>query len=120
MERIMTIMWRDEPQVRIKWDTMKYGSATAEILAEDLSIHIPRTLRVPNPDFKDVLAFLESRCPPRTRIGLDRILRAYGLREYNPMLMCRKSHGLSHTDFVWVSFDDDPPEITWANIKLRK
>lgn len=119
MERTMTIMWKEQPQVEIKWDTTKYGSASASILADNLSIKIPLKLRVPNPDFKDVLAFLESRCVPRTRVDIKDILRAYGLREYNPMMMCRKSHGRSPTDYIWVRFDDDLPDITWENIKLR-
>ena len=119
MQRTITIMWKEQPQIEIKWDTMKYNSATSVVLADKLSPKVPNNLRVSNPDFKAVLSFLESRCVPRTRIDIQEILRAYGLREYNPMLMCRKSHGRSPTDYIWVKFDDDPPEITWENIRLR-
>ena len=47
MERIMTIMWRDEPQVRIKWDTRKYGSATAEVFSRRLEHSYPKNTSCP-------------------------------------------------------------------------
>lgn len=119
MKRSLTIMWKDEPQVEIKWEASKFNSVTTRVLAGRLSPKVPRILLQQHPEFKHVLDFLESRCVPRTRIDINDILRAYGLREYNPMLMCRKSHGRSPTDFIWVKFDDDPEDITWDKIKLR-
>ncbi len=45
------------------------------------------------PTWDDFLIFLESRCIPRTRCGLNYYLDAVGVSEYDPIQLMEKTHG---------------------------
>lgn len=45
------------------------------------------------PTWDDFLIFLESRCIPRTRCGLNYYLDAVGVSEYDPIQLVEKTHG---------------------------
>ena len=62
--------------------------------------------------------YLEKRCFPRTRIGVEELLKDYGLKFYDPLQICRKSHGRSMTNYMWLKFTDEP-DLTFEQIRLR-
>ena len=108
------IMNKDNPI----WD-VKYDSTTAESkwLGEK-HIKIPRGMFPENITVKNISAFCESRQPPRTRVDIDRILREkYELMDYLPMQMCKKSHGITMEDFLWMKFDNE--DITYDDVRVR-
>ncbi len=111
------IMWKDEPQVEITWTPGVHRSEHIKPLTDKFAIKVPMALRSEKGTFKDFLKFLESRCAPRTRIGIEDILKAYDIKFYDPMAMCRKSHGRTMVDFLWVKFNDE--DLVWDQIKLR-
>lgn len=67
--------------------------------------------------FPEVMKFLERRTVPRTRFDIEDILKRYGIKEYNPLAMCRKSHGRSMGDYVWIKFDDE--NTCFEDVRLR-
>lgn len=54
------------------------------------------------PDWDDLQAFLESRCIPRQRDGLQYYLSQLGLNRYNPLEIIRKTGGRMAEDDCWL------------------
>lgn len=54
------------------------------------------------PTWDDFLIFLESRCIPRTRSGLNYYLDAVGGSEYDPIQLVEKTHGRMAEDHKWL------------------
>lgn len=118
--KVATIMHRDTPQLRVSWNSTEYSSFKSEVLTDSLNIKIlPMRLRGENATFKDFYEFCESRCAPRTRYNIDEILHRYGLREYDPVAMCRKSYGRTMADYLWIKWGENST-LTWKDIGLRK
>ena len=55
-----------------------------------------------NPDWQDYSEFLEDRCIPRTRAGLQDYLDAWKIDEYNPLDIIRKTEGRMAEDHQWI------------------
>ena len=47
---------------------------------------------------------LELRCWDRNRADIGEILRHFGLEEYNPYEIVKKTHGVSYNDYNWFRF----------------
>ena len=65
----------------------------------------------------DITKFLETRCVPRTRENIEEILKKYNLKEYSPIGICKKTHGVSHNDNYWVRFDNELLEFNNARVR---
>lgn len=116
MKHSITILNREKEIMRINWDT-DTKEVTSEWLGE-YHFKIPRTIYPENITWKNVMNWLETRTVPRTRFGIEELLRVkFKLREYNPYLMCKMSHGLSMSDYIWLKFDNE--EIDYDSIKIR-
>ena len=70
-----------------------------------------------SPNYLAFVDFLESRCPPRERANIKELLSDWGLLEYDPLAIVKRTHGLMYADFIWVRFDDE--DITYDEIKVR-
>ena len=55
-----------------------------------------------NPNWEDLTAFLESRCIPRQRDGLQHYLTRLGLERYDPLEIIRKTEGRMAEDDCWI------------------
>ena len=55
-----------------------------------------------NPDWQDYQNFLEERCIPKSRAGLQEYLNAIGVDEYNPVEIIRKTKGRMAEDQSWL------------------
>ena len=55
-----------------------------------------------NPDWQDYQNFLEERCIPKSRAGLQEYLNAIGVDEYNPLEIVRKTKGRMAEDQSWL------------------
>ena len=55
-----------------------------------------------NPDWQDYSEFLEDRCIPRTRAGLQNYLDALKIDEYNPLDIIKKTEGRMAEDYQWI------------------
>ena len=55
-----------------------------------------------NPNWEDLVAFLESRCIPRQRDGLQHYLTRLGLERYDPLEIIRKTEGRMAEDDCWI------------------
>lgn len=59
------------------------------------------------PDYDDYLAFLESRCFPRTRDKMKLQLRELGLPFYDPIMIIRKTDGRMAEDEFWLRMEQN-------------
>ena len=55
-----------------------------------------------NPDWQDYQNFLEERCIPKSRAGLQEYLNAIGVDEYHPLEIIRKTKGRMAEDQSWL------------------
>ena len=55
-----------------------------------------------NPDWQDYQIFLEERCIPKSRAGLQEYLNAIGVDEYHPLEIIRKTKGRMAEDQSWL------------------
>lgn len=114
-----TIMQRDEPLMHIHWEELaRY--ATVEHYTDEIDMKFPPTLYAEDNKIsaKDLLAYMERRCVPRDRIGIEEILRAHNMRFYDPVAICRVGHGVRWEDYVWLKFDGE--EIEWKDVRVRE
>lgn len=51
--------------------------------------------------------FLEERCVPRTRYNIKELLADWGLQEYNPLDICKRTHGVMSADDLWIRFEGE-------------
>ncbi|MFF2092707.1 hypothetical protein [Paenibacillus sp. NPDC058174] len=65
----------------------------------------------------DVLDYFESRCLPRTRHHIDKVLQSLGLSDYVPADIVKKTHGVLYDDYVWIRFAGE--ELTCADVHPR-
>lgn len=54
------------------------------------------------PLWEDLQRFLEERCMPKTRVGIDRYLKSIGLLEYDPFEIVKRSGGRMGEDDQWL------------------
>lgn len=113
----LTIMNFDDALLYIEQD-LKTNKITSRWLSDKRHPKIPRYLWPENIKLGAIPKFCETRVPPRTRFDIDEILRANGLRSYMPIQMCRISHGLQMTDFIWIKFDGEE-DLHYEDIKIR-
>ena len=69
-------------------------------------------------DINYIYSFLESRCFENGRPDLHKILSAHGLKDNNPYLWCKKTHGVMFNDFWWIRFPNEP--LTWEDVNVRR
>jgi len=60
-----------------------------------------------NVTYQDVMDFFEGRTFPRNRADLQDILDCFGLKKYDPYLMCEKLQGKTEQDHEWIDFLKD-------------
>ena len=109
---------RYTPKLEIQFDGVR---ASSKVLTPNLGlgVEIKCSELMPNKiNANNVMHWLESRCPDRDRADIDYLLRANGIREYHPVWICKKSHGLTMSDNIWLKFDDEA--IDYDSIKLRE
>lgn len=109
------VLWREEPQLIVT--LVKLDKIQSELVVDTPHLLVPKSLYPENITIKTFQDFLETRLPDKTRTDMPYILRRYGLRFFNPIQMCMKSHGRNMTDFIWLRFDDE--ELTFNDIRLR-
>ena len=57
------------------------------------------------PNWRDFQNFLLERCIPRQRAGLREYLEAWGLEEYDPILIIQKTEGRMAEDQQWLTIE---------------
>ena len=60
----------------------------------------------PNPSWADYQHFLENRCIPKTRAGLQEYLETIGLDSYEPLEIIRKTQGRMAEDDLWLTVEE--------------
>ena len=60
----------------------------------------------PNPSWADYQHFLEDRCIPKTRAGLQEYLEAIGVDSYEPLEIIRKTQGRMAEDDLWLIVEE--------------
>lgn len=58
------------------------------------------------PTWEDYLAFLEDRCIPESRAGLNEYLDAIGVDEYDPLEIIKKTSGRMAEDQQWLKVEE--------------
>ena len=89
--------------------TLIYADKTAhQLMAEDYTDTTICTAFGKNrsPSWEDLESFLEDRCIPRTRAGLDHYLRSWDLTEYDPWDIVVKTKGRMAEDTQWLTIEE--------------
>ena len=60
----------------------------------------------PNPSWADYRHFLEDRCIPKTRAGLQEYLETIGVDSYEPLEIIRKTQGRMAEDDLWLTVEE--------------
>lgn len=58
------------------------------------------------PTWEDYLEFLENRCIPKSRAGLQEYLETLGLDCYDPLAIIQKTHGRMAEDQLWLKVEE--------------
>lgn len=108
------IMWVDDVMTHlwVDWD------------AKTLRIenHMESRLHLPfgkflNPSWEQFERFLSSRVFPRNRRNAKVLLDLLDLDVYDPMAICRKTHGTTSSDHMWLRFNGE--ELTFSDVSTR-
>lgn len=59
-----------------------------------------------NPSWADYRHFLEDRCIPKTRAGLQEYLEEIGVDSYEPLKIIRKTQGRMAEDDLWLTVEE--------------
>ncbi len=60
----------------------------------------------PSPSWADYQHFLEDRCIPKTRAGLQEYLETIGVDSYEPLEIIRKTQGRMAEDDLWLTVEE--------------
>lgn len=109
----------------LKFEVLYKDTVTASVEIKGNQAHIRRFDDCPihylfpkeEMDLYSVLEILEGRCFPRSRVNADDLLRKLGLKNYQPLEIVRKTHGLMRNDYVWIRFEGE--QLSYDDIKLR-
>lgn len=115
-----TIMDRDKELLLVEWNPYHKGLPKIRTTPISCTKHwaIPNALFSSTPSLNDFDKFLTSRCFDRTREDAPQLLEWYGLAEYCPLGICKKSFGCKMEDFIWIRFDG-MENTHYDDIKLR-
>lgn len=70
-----------------------------------------------NPNWSDYEYMLSQRVFPRERGNCKLLLKIYGLDTYDPDAICRKSHGVMNSDYIWFKYPGE--KVTFNDVKMR-
>lgn len=57
--------------------------------------------------YTQVLKWMEERCFPPNRIGVEDLLQKLGLKEYDPYMIAKRTQSRTIHDEFWVDFEFD-------------
>lgn len=63
----------------------------------------------------NLLLFFEERVFPSSRPDTYEMLEVMGLKEYNPLDICKKTHGKCLGDELWIRFKGE--DLDWETVK---
>lgn len=103
------LMWRDELIADV-------DVRETEVYIKRYIIHPVKQIfyadKISRFEFGDIL---KSRCWDENRANLQKYLNAIGLDEFNPYLICRKTHGVMLQDSVWFRYEGE--NLSWKDVK---
>lgn len=67
------------------------------------------------PNIDNLLLFFQERVFPSTRPDTYDMLEFMGLKEYNPLDICKKTHGKCWEDEMWIRFKGE--DLDWETVK---
>lgn len=59
--------------------------------------------------------FLESRVMPSRRWGIE-LAEYFGIQDWSPIEICRKTHGYKMLEPTWIKFPEDPDTLTYEEV----
>lgn len=64
------------------------------------------------------MAFLQSRVMPKQQ-WCSRLAKWFGLQDWDPVTICRKTHGYKMFESIWIKFPEDPPTLSWEEVQKQ-
>lgn len=118
---IIDVMDRDEFKLRMITDDKdpdKIHVYNPAGVYDPIMIYVSKDAVNYDINVTDMLNFMETRCIPHDQDGVDWWLRkVYKLKFYNPVAICKQTHGTRMNDFYWVKFDNE--DIKFDNVRVR-
>ena len=114
MEHSLEILNKDKVILYVYWEHNKIHS----VWKAEPHIKIPKYIYPENITLENLLKWMETRVVPRTRFGIEDILKEYGLPEYHPYWICKQTHGITMSDYLWVRFEGET--LKYDDIAIRQ
>ena len=105
--------WQDEITAKVK---IENNRAYIERLTDDKMKQFFPPME--SMDLALLSELFETRCWDRGRGDIDEILKRFGLTEYDPMELVKRTFGLSYNDFKWFKFE--PNILRWNHVNPRR
>lgn len=115
MDPIVKFDWmcRDEVYAHIT-----VNKKTGEVTCEELQPVIwKQFFGKAHKDIPTMMHMMEMRLFDRNRPDAQDFLDYWGVKEYNPYELCRKTHGASLQDLFWIRWEGE--DLTWDDVKFR-
>lgn len=117
----MKFLFSEEYKFSVMWKDTK----TVDVCIDKDTVTVKKYVLdvVENPfyggpvDLERVYDFLCSRLMDPNRPCLQEYLDFYGVDEFNPYILVKKTHGVMWEDFLWLRFPDE--DIAWKDVKIR-
>ncbi len=98
---------------------------SARVSANNSKVHVSRYILHPvrqifssdNISRNQLNEVLKLRCLEEGRVDIQSKLKAWGLNEYNPLEIVKKTHGVSFNDYIWIRFPGE--NITAEDVLVR-
>lgn len=115
METKIEVFWRDEHVSDMYVDYTKQTIHVENYTEEDYKL--PFLVGNLTPSWEEYQLLIDSRVFPRERQNCKEILSCYGLDEYDQEAICRKSHAVMYSDYMWFRYPGE--RVTFDDVRVR-
>ena len=109
----------------MKFQLLNKDELIADVEVKDNRVHVKRYNFNPGLQLfyaDEISAYqlmdtFKDRCHDPNRANIADVLAYFKLDHYDPLTICRHTHGLMYNDFLWFRFEGE--DIVYNDIKIR-
>lgn len=95
----------------------KYVKLTNHVIIDGMNWLFMPFGRITDVTWDDFDAFVKTRCFPYERPNRKTLLKLWGVDEYDPHKIVRKTHAVMNDDFLWFKYENET--ITFEDVRMR-